>query len=162
MKEWFDSLEEREKYTLAGGAVFLLVVALWLLIINPLYSGTTENRQRIDQLRTDLARATVLNAEIKAQQQSGGGQPRAQAGNQSLMILLQRSATSAGLEVNRSRPLDENTVRVQFEGAAFDALVGWMAAMVSRYGVSVDIASVERTNTPGMVDAQLTIKRPAT
>ena len=56
--------------------------------------------------------------------------------------------------------MDNSTVRVTFESAPFDSLVMWMGILQSQYGIQVDVASLDRLDTPGMVDAQLTVKRP--
>lgn len=160
MKEWFESLEQRERTTLVFGAVALTLVLLWILLIDPLYSSATQRQQQLTQLRADLARATQVRAEIAAL----GSQPgpgTAEGRNESLLIVAERSARAAGLQVDQARPTDNVTVRVRFDSASFDALVRWMTVMSSRYGVSVDVASLDRNDTPGTVDAQITIKRPA-
>ena len=160
MKAWFDSLEQRERVTLVIGAIALALALLWILLIDPLYSSASQRHERLSALRSDLVHATRLNAEIAALGRVPGS-GAAEGRDQSLLIVAERSARAAGLQVDGARPTDDSTVRVRFESASFDALVRWMAALSSRYGVRVDIASIDRNDTPGTVDAQITIKRPA-
>lgn len=161
MKDWFDNLEPRERLLVALAAVVVTLALAWLLLIHPLYVAGSQRAERVAQLRSDLARANTLGAEIRALAASGGPRVTQADANQSLMILLERSAREAGLQVNQSRPLDTATVRVRFESAPFDTLVRWLGTLASRYGVQADVVSLDKLGAPGMVDAQITLKRPA-
>lgn len=160
MKEWFDSLEPRERVTLILGATFLVAVLAWVLLIHPLYVSGGQRAERVAQLRADLSRARELGAEIRALANTGSGQQATSGQNQTLLIVLERTARESGLTVNRSQPLDASTVRVRFESAAFDSLVRWMGVLATRYGVQADVVSLDQLEMPGMVDAQITLKRP--
>ncbi len=161
MKEWFESLEPRERLTLMIGAIALVLALLWTQLVYPLYSSASQRQEQITQLRADLLRATELNAEIAALGQiSGAGTVAGR--DLPLMIVLERSAGDAGLQLDQSRPTDETTVRVRLESASFDSLISWMAILSSRYGVDVSVASIDRKDgAPGTVDAQITLTRPA-
>ncbi len=162
MKDWFDNLEARERLTLLiGGAVLLLALA-WVLLINPLFVSAGDRAEKIDALRADVARARVLGAEIAALKQSGARPTGAgQGGGQSLLVIVEQTSRSAGLQVNETRPLDgSDAIRVRFRSASFDSLVRWMGQLSARYAIEIDIASLDRLDTEGMVDAQLTLKRP--
>ncbi|MBT8135462.1 MAG: type II secretion system protein M [Gammaproteobacteria bacterium] len=158
MKEWFAGLEQREQITLLAGAVVLVLALLWVLLINPLYISAGARVGQIESLRADVIRARQLSAEIASLRKTGAS-PLPDA-NQSLMLILERTARDSGLQVNQSRPLDESTVRVRFEAAPFEALVNWMGLLAQRYSIQIDIASLNKLDSPGLVDAQLTLKRP--
>lgn len=156
MKEWLDSLEPRERLTLLAGAVILGLTLVWVLLISPLYISAGDRATQFSELQRDISRARELRSQI---QRAGNGGSRPQT-SQPLMITLERSAREFGLQVDRSRPMDAATVRVNFESAPFDTLVQWMGVLQSRHGLLIDIASLDRLDTAGMVDAQLTVKRP--
>lgn len=162
MKDWFAGLEQRERLTLIAGAVILVIALLWVLLIHPLYVSGGKRAERIEALRMDLQRAQQISAEIKSMARQNPALAAAADRDQSLMIVLERSARDSGLQVSQSRPMDASTVRVRFEQAPFDTLVSWMGMLATRYGIQVDIASLDKLDTPGMVDSQLTLKRPAT
>lgn len=161
MKDWFDGLEPRERLTLIVGAAFLSLVLIWVLLIHPLYKSGAQRAERVAQLRTDLSRALTLGAEIRSLAAAGGTQASQSGQNQTLLIVLERTARESGLTVNRSQPMDASTVRVRFESAPFDNLVRWMGLLASRYGVEADVVSLDQLEVPGMVDAQITLKRPS-
>lgn len=161
MKDWWDGLEGRERVILAIGAAVLVIAVLWVALIHPLFIAGGQRAERVQQLRGDLARARSLGAEIQALTASGGGSTAVTGREQSLMIVLERTARDSGLQVNQSRPMDAETVRVRFESAPFDILVQWIGQLATRYGVQADIVSIDQLDSPGMVDAQITLKRPS-
>lgn len=156
MKDWFDGLESRERLTLISGAVFLGLTLVWVLLISPLYVSAGDRTTQFSQLQEDVSRARQLRNVIL--QQGGDGSPV--TSDQPLMITLERSARELGLQVEQSRPMDPSTVRVTFEAAPFDLLVQWMGVLESQHGLQIDMASLDSLDIPGMVDAQLTVKRP--
>ena len=50
-------------------------------------------------------------------------------------------------------------MRVRFEGASFDSLANWVLRVQREYGLSVQAATLERTEAPGRVNASLTFTR---
>ncbi|NNF67391.1 MAG: hypothetical protein HKM98_07765 [Gammaproteobacteria bacterium] len=157
MKEWFDGLESRERITLLGGGIFLGLVLLWVLLISPLYVSAGARSDQLENARQSVLRARQLSAEIDMLQSQGN---RPVASNETMLITLERTARESGLQVNQSRPIDASTVRVRFESASFDKLVQWMGVLEQRYSIQIEIASLDRLDIPGLVDAQLTLKRP--
>ena len=59
----------------------------------------------------------------------------------------------------RVEPVSAGQVRVYFEGAGFDALVDWLAALQSGQGVTVGDFNVSRAAGVGRVDARLVLER---
>ncbi|MBT8130800.1 MAG: type II secretion system protein M [Gammaproteobacteria bacterium] len=157
MREWFEGLESRERMTLLGGGIFLGLVLLWVLLINPLYVSAGARSDQLESARQSVLRARQLSAEIDMLQSQGN---RPVASNETMLITLERTARESGLQVNQSRPIDASTVRVRFESASFDKLVQWMGVLEQRYSIQIEIASLDRLDIPGLVDAQLTLKRP--
>lgn len=161
LKDWFESLEPRERLTLLAGAGLLTLILLWVVLVGPLYAAADKRKEQLTTMQANLIRASELSAEISSHGATGPARS-VQGQNQSLMIVLERSARGAGLQINRSQPVDADSVRVRFENAPFDSVVRWLAQLASSYSVQVDTASMERRDTPGMIDAQLTLKRSAT
>jgi general secretion pathway protein M len=102
--------------------------------------------------------------------QSVAGELQARAGdgaaiestNESLVVLVDRTAREAGLgsNVTGQTPTGESGIRVRLEQAPFDSIVLWMAALEQRYGVLIDSASIDRSAQSGLVNASLVLTRP--
>ena len=51
-------------------------------------------------------------------------------------------------------------VRVQLEGAPFDTLLTWLDTLDRRYGLAIESITVDRTVTPGLVNASISFAQP--
>ncbi|MGH8442211.1 MAG: type II secretion system protein GspM [Nevskiaceae bacterium] len=157
LRDRWSALEERERRMLAGGAVFLGLVVLYLGIWEPL-----ANASRQQQVDLVAARALAVQLETLAASASDGSTPSAGAGQSLLAIVDQtRQASAITKPPTRLQPEGEGdtVVRIWLDDVPYDALVRWLAELQSRYGVRVADADMERESGPGLVNARLTLTR---
>jgi type II secretory pathway component PulM len=77
--------------------------------------------------------------------------------------VVDRVGRAAGLTDSlRGTQPNGNGVRVQLEGAPFDTVIGWVATLDQRYGLSIESISVDRTVKPGLVNASITFSQNRT
>jgi general secretion pathway protein M len=160
MKEWFESLSQRERYVVMAGGVLVSFILFWSLILNPVYSGVTRMSQQVESKRALVGWMQSAAAEIKAAGNvTGGGQL---ADNQSLVVVIARSARESGLEkaLNQNQPIGEDGIRVRLERASFDTIASWLASLQAGNGLSLESANFERSTTPGMVNASIVLRLP--
>ncbi|MGI9264636.1 MAG: type II secretion system protein GspM [Gammaproteobacteria bacterium] len=160
MKEWFDSLSDRERYIVMGGGVLVVVILFWSLVLNPVYSGVNRLSQQVESKRVLVGWMQSAAAEIKAAGNvTGGGQLE---DNQSLVVVIARSARESGLEkaLNQNQPIGEDGIRVRLERASFDTIAGWLAKLQASNGLSLESANFERSTAPGMVNASIVLRQP--
>ena len=153
LEAWYAGLAEREQLVvrigaLAGGA--LLIVALVLRMHGLVHAA----EQRVAAKRADVDYIHGVLPELRAAPLPAGG-------GQSLVAVVDRTTRDAGLATNLrgTEPSGMNGVRVRFEGAAFDQLVTWMLRIQQEYGLAIQAATLEKTDTPGRVNANLTFVR---
>ena len=148
---WFDGLEEREQriVRLGAGAAAVLVVLGALL---QMHGALARAEQRLASERADLAYIQSVLPELRQV-------PTPQAGGQSLVTVIDRSTRDSGLGMNLrgADPSGIGGVRVRLEGAAFDTLVQWLLRVEREYGLAVQSATLERTDAPGRVNANITL-----
>lgn len=151
--ERYAALSERERLTvLLGGiaAVVLLVAgSVWQLNV-----ARTAAAARVEAKRADLAWMQAVAPRLRAM-------PRAQS-NESLPLLVDRTARDSGLAqaLSGADPAGNGGLRVRFESAAFDSLVVWLARVQQERGLVVESASVDGTETEGLVNANLVLRGP--
>ncbi len=154
LRAWYAGLEPREQKAVAwggiGGVVLLLVV-----IVLQLHAAVDRAERRLQQKRADVAYIQSVLPELRAA-------PVPQGGDQSLVVVVDRTTRDAGLAMNvrGTEPGGPNELRVRLEGASFDATVSWILRLQREYGVRIASASLERTATPGVVNASVTLARP--
>jgi general secretion pathway protein M len=154
MKAWFYGLQPRERWILAFGAVAFVVIVLWGFILRPLNAEKARLETAVDakqRLLIDVAR-------IEGELPSSGGGNRLGA-DQTLAVIVERTATSHGLNPPRTRANGPSGVDVTIQSASFDALMAWLAALHGTYGVDVETASFTTAREPGLVNGQLLLRR---
>lgn len=154
LRSWYAGLEAREQRTVAWGAIGggLLVIVVGVL---QLHAAVGRVEKRVAQKRADAAYIQGVLPELRAA-------PVPQGGDQSLVIVVDRTTRDAGLAMHLrgTEPAGMNALRVRFEGASFDSTVVWLVRLQREYGVHVTAAALERTAAPGVVNATVTLQRP--
>ena len=159
MRDWFESLEPRERLFVAIGVVVVAIALFWGLVWAPLDKGHRERQQRVSTWERSLAELRPL---ASMPQQQSGARPDSAAGSaQSAVVIVDSTLRTHGLgQPKRSQPTP-NGIRVEFENVAFDKLVVWLGELSHRYGMDVQAGSLSTatTDSPGRINATLTLER---
>jgi type II secretory pathway component PulM len=154
MKTWFYGLQARERWIVVGGATAAAAIVIWGFVITPLRGEIAALRTSVDtkqRLLVDVARVE-------------GERPSTVTGNrqgaeQTLVVIVDNTARSHGLDLPRTRANGPSGVDVSFQGASFDSLVAWLLVLHDTYGIDVETASFSSAREPGLVTGQLSLRR---
>ncbi len=162
MKDWFESLEARERMFVSGGAVIVVIALLYGFVWFPLDSRHEELRQDASMWQKSLADLRPLRGSAVSNTLSGAA--NSIDASQSPIIIVDGTLQSRGLAryLRRSQPTSTNGVRVEFQDVAFDELVLWLGDLSRQYGMDVQAGSFSPGNqsAPGRINATLTLERP--
>lgn len=158
MKQYWMSLQPRERYILMAGGGIVLLLLIYLLLVEPFVLGLRDLDKRVAVQQEELAWMRAAAAEVQRLRAGGAGHQRADSG-QSLLSLIDSSAKAQGLgkALKQLSPMGEK-VRVRLELAPFDTLLRWFGSLESS-GVGVDTLTVERLEAEGMVNATVVLGR---
>lgn len=161
MKDWFFSLQERERLLVGGGAVVLLLLVVYLLVWEPIASGYNDLKTTVAEQKETLAWMRQAAGQIKALQRSGAGGAQG-LGGRSLLAVVDQSARSGGLgsAIKRIEPDGSKGVKVWFEGAAFDPMIIWLGDLTKSYSIQPSVITLEPVGS-GRVNARLTLLEPS-
>jgi type II secretory pathway component PulM len=154
MKTWFYGLQPRERWIVSVGAVVAVVIIVWGFVVRPLRAENAALRASVDakeRLLVDVAR-------IEGEQPSSVASNREGAA-QTLVVIIDNTARSHGLNPPRTRANGPSGVDVSFQGESFDAIVAWLLVLHGTYGVDVETASFSSGRAPGLVNGQLLLRR---
>jgi general secretion pathway protein M len=161
MKDWYESLELRERWFVSVGAVLVAITLLYGLGWVPLETNYKRLEADVQILQRSLSALRPLRLRAP-----DGGQPGAAVvlGSQlSPLIVVDQTLRSRGLDRyrQRSQPTTSNGVRVEFENIAFDELVLWLGDLSAQYAMHVQIGSFSAGSrvAPGRINATLTLER---
>lgn len=160
MKDWFDSLEARERLFVSGGAIVVALAVLYGLIWLPLANSHQQAQENVRSWETAVAELRPLAA-----LQKNGGSSNTQRPNtsQTPVIIVDQTLRARGLDgaMKRSQPTTSNGIRVEFENVAFDDLVLWLGDLSGQYALQVSSGSLSdgAQTGPGRINATLTLER---
>ena len=155
VRDWLDNLSARERNLVYGAGALLAVALLYLLVIMPFQVSGKKMTARVQQKSADLA--WMQASAPQAMAAAGVAQ---QAGAESLVVLVARTAREAGLgEALRDQSPDGDAgLRLRIEAASFDTLVTWLGSLQQQYGVTIESANIDAA-APGLVNATLSLKQ---
>ncbi len=153
---WFKSLEQRERGLVATAATLLAIVLVYFAMLAPFNKAIDSRAARVERKQQDLAWMRGVSPMLRslAMSQLGGG-------GESLVVLIDRTSRQAGLAsaLTAQTPNGEHGMRVRLEGANFDSVIVWLSSLQQQFGVSVESASIDRTDKSGLVNASLVLTR---
>ena len=153
LQAWYATLEPREQRVLRIAAPVLLAL-IAIAIVWQLHAVVHRVERRVATKRADLAYIQSVLPELR-------GVPMPQDGGQSLVVIVDRTTRDAGLAANLrgAEPSGMAGVRVRLDGAAFESLVQWLVRVQREHGLTVQAATLEKTDAPGRVNANITFVR---
>ncbi len=161
MRDWFESLDLREQYFVAVGAVVVLLALLYLMIWAPLDKKHIQLREDVKQWQSSLSELRPIR--MASGNTNSSTSSDAVVSNQTPIIIVDQTLRSRGLDRyrRRSQPTTSNGIRVEFEDVAFDELVLWLGDLSQQYAMDVQAGSfsIGAQANPGRINATLTLER---
>jgi general secretion pathway protein M len=159
LKDKFNSLQPRERAVIIGGAILVLVAAVYTFALAPLYSAVAAQTVRVEQKEGDLAWMRSVSSEVAALSAAQPSRPG--PSNESLVVLIDRTARECGLSnaLTGQTPNGERGIRVRLESAEFDKLLVCLGTLQQVHAIDVESATIDRTAKPGLVNANLVLTR---
>ena len=156
MKEWYASLEKRERHLVMSGAALLVLMLMYVAVWEPLTNTVDNLRVSTEEQSSTLRWMRQSAQELKKLRGSGGNRVKS-TGGKSLLSVVDQAAKSGrlGTALKRVQPDGEQRVRVWMEAASFDDVMRWLVLLDTRYGVQVESSVFEMKQEPGRVDARL-------
>jgi len=157
MRDWFDSLQSRERLFVIMAAAFLAFAILYLGVWMPLDRGQKSLALSVNNWKTALSELRPLVGQLQV-----GGSGQTTDPNQSLVVIIDNTLRERGLysALQRSQPTASNGIRVEFENVAFDDLVVWLGDLSSKYALQVQSGSFSNPrDSEGRVNSTLTLER---
>jgi len=160
VKNWFLSLDERERLFVTAAAAVLALAVFYLAVWMPLDRGRSGLASSVSSWRESIAELRLLQGELQFDEL---GQSEVSGLDQSLVVIIDETLRNRGLytSLQRSQPTGSAGIRVEFENVAFDQLVLWLGDLGSRYALQVQAAnfSAASRDYDGRVNATISLER---
>ncbi len=158
MKVWWESLSLRERLLVGGGAALTVILLLYVLIWQPFQASSRRLRLSVAEQRAELVWMRQAAAEVK--RLDSGSSARPADDGRSLLTLVDQTARSAGLgnSLKRVAPQGDDKLSAQLDAVEFDPLIRWLARLERDHRLVIVNLSVDRTATPGRVNARIIVQ----
>ena len=152
LKAWYAGLKESDQRAITILGIFLGITIVVAGILLPLNSALSRAVKGSETRRDDLAWMRAHATEIHTR-----GADIPPDTNEAPVVLVDRIGREIGLgtALRGTQPNTTGGVRVQLEGAPFDILVGWLDTLDRRYGMATESITIDRTPSPGLVNASI-------
>ena len=153
LSTYWSRLSAREHRVLVAGVVALALIIGWFGVWEPLTKGVAERRVQVQEQQA--LKQWMQQAAAQLQQQRG-------ASGSALVAIVDRSAHQAGFgatlkRVETAADSASGGVQVWFERVSFDELMAWLLQLRRNERIKVTTLTVERLDSPGLVNAALTL-----
>jgi general secretion pathway protein M len=151
---WQERTEQERKLLRIGGIVVGLGL-FYALLVDPALSGRDRLRKELPELHQQAAELQAMAREAQALQGQNNIAPAP----------MTRDSLNAGLAARGLNPqsltITGEYVKAQFNGAQFAGVVAWLDAVRTESRISVVDASFTAQDTPGVVNATVTLRQGA-
>jgi general secretion pathway protein M len=163
MINWFEALEERERYFVAVGALTSVCALVYFLLWAPLEQHRQNLKTDVSNLQQAVAELRPLVARANNGESAQASTPARAVSQQSPIVVVDQTLNVRGLNLyrKRSQPTTSNGVRVEFENVSFDELILWLGDLADQHSMHVQAASFARgsQSSAGRINATLTLER---
>jgi general secretion pathway protein M len=156
LKQFWAERAPRERAILLAGGLLLAIVILYLLLIEPAWTGISRLEKSLPQQRANAAELEALLAEVKALKARPAVATMSAADARGA---LEGSLTRAGIKATRIVPLSDGDIQMTFSDVPVGRWAPWLAAVERELGArSTSVTIAGREATPGNVDVELALR----
>ncbi len=156
LKQFWSERAPREQAILLAGGGLLLAVLLYLIAIEPAWSGITRLERGLPQQRANAAELDALLSEVKTMK----ARPAvATMSATDARGALEASLVKAGIKATRIVPLSDGDIQLTFTDVPVGRWAPWLANTERELGARATAVTVTRRDaTPGNVDVDLALR----
>lgn len=156
LKQFWIERAPRERLVLGVGGVLLAAVLLYLMLIEPAWTGIGRLERSLPQQRTQAAELDALLGEVKGLR----SQPQvATVSPSEVKGAIEASLGRAGLKMTRMIPLSEGDLQLTFSNVPYGTWASWLAGIERELGArATTVVVTGKDGTPGNVDAELALR----
>ena len=162
VKNYWQSLEPRERLVLLAGAIFLVVILFYSQLWRPLQKSLDFMENSVRNMRVNAVWVEQRSQELKRGGQISATGPK-RGSDQSLMAIVEQTASQAGVQDAIQQIVPDQTtgeVRVLLEGVQFNQWVLWVDNLYKNYGVDITQLNAEKDDDkPNIAEIRLSFIR---
>ncbi len=152
---WAERVPRERAILLIGGAA-LLAVIVFLVLIEPAYTGIGRLERSLPQQRAGASELDSLLSEVKTMR----ARPQvASVAGGDVRAAVDTSLGRAGIKAARIVPLSDGDLQLTFSDVPYGSWAPWLAGIERELGArATSVTITARDKTPGNVDVELALR----
>lgn len=161
MREWWDTLQPRDRTMSLIGAVVIAIALLYFALWTPIASSRNNKETRVENKRETLMWMAQKKQEVDHLKRINPNLFNQATDNRSLLAIVDNSAKQMGTRssITRIDPDGDNKVSIWVEDISFDHLIVLLGELERRNYVQVADASLNRSDQIGKVSGKVSLSR---
>ena len=161
MKDWWETLQSRERYMVLIAAVLVSITILYLAIWSPIASSRDTKQKRVEAKRETVTWMTQKKQEVEHLKRINPNMFNSASDSRSLLAIVDTGAKQMGIRpaITRIEPKGEDSVHIYVEDMAFDYLIVLLGELERRNNIEVADASFNRSDQIGKITGKVTLTR---
>ncbi|OUS25813.1 hypothetical protein A9Q99_20370 [Gammaproteobacteria bacterium 45_16_T64] len=156
LRRQYEMISARDRLLLNGLVMFLGVIAIIFLLIQPAYNSVARAEQELAN-KQELLNWMKSN-EHRVKKSNTSSKAKARKPGQSLLALINQTSGRHQVALKRYEPDGSDKLRVWVENVSFNSLMRWLTGLESKYGVTVINISIDSQKEPGIINAKVVLK----
>ncbi len=161
MREWWDSLQAKERLMAVIGAIFIGIAILYLVVWSPIANSRDHKKMRVENKRETLLWMSQKRQEVEHLKRINPNLFNQATDNRSLLAIVDTGAKQMGIRssITRIDPNGENNAQIWLEDMSFDYLIVLLGELERRNHVQVANAALSKSEQIGKVSGKVTLTR---
>ncbi len=161
MKEWWDTLQSRERMLVTMAAAFVGFVIAYFAIWSPIAESREQRKVRVENKHETLAWMKQKKLEVEQLKRINPNLFNQATDTRSLLAIVDAGAKQMGIRpaIKRIEPSGENKVQVWLEDMSFDFLIVLLGELNRRNHIQIADASFDKSDQIGKVSGKVTLTR---
>ncbi|MDH3609505.1 MAG: type II secretion system protein M [Gammaproteobacteria bacterium] len=161
MKDWWETLQSRERYMVLIATVLVSIAILYLAIWSPIASSRDTKQKRVEAKRETVTWMTQKKQEVEHLKRINPNMFNSASDSRSLLAIVDTGAKQMGIRpaITRIEPKGEDSVHIYVEDMAFDYLIVLLGELERRNNIEVADASFNRSDQIGKITGKVTLTR---
>lgn len=161
MKDWWETLQSRERYMVLIAAVLVSITILYFVIWSPIASSRDTKQTRVEAKRDTVAWMSQKKQEVEHLKRINPNMFNSASDGRSLLSIVDTGAKQMGIRpaITRIEPKGEDSVQLYVEDMAFDYLIVLLGELERRNNIDIADAAFNRSDQIGKITGKVTLNR---
>ncbi|WP_196139291.1 type II secretion system protein M [Aliikangiella sp. G2MR2-5] len=155
LKQWFESLDEKEQKLVLVLSVFILLVMIFFALVKPINDQVGKLESKVKGQERIIAQWSDSIPKILA----SGGRGSGATSSQSLSSVVTASTRQFNLRVSRVQEKNSGELQVWFDNVPFNDFMNWIGELGNRYKVSVASVNIRSKDRNGLISIDVKLRK---